>query len=322
YTSLYEDFTVYDVSDPTSITEAFTIEDYAFDNAGAYQMSGNYIFVDGGKIVVDPGTTYGAGDPDGAAVCSYPRAKKGAMNYDYDENRMEICNGNRWEPLHATCRSETLGTCATEGVMEWSEINGAYRWCNGTNWIKADFGLPGTVSIGDVCDDGTVYAGTSPDGGFAMYAARCDAGMAWNEGAFSCMGSATLLPWDDGVAGNDTATGLNDSREGRIITAQLVENDAHDANNTYSGKQHFSAAKHCYDHSEGGYSDWYLPAEDELNVLYTNRASISGINPTVHYYSSTEASATDARRQDFSTGTQNNVGKENAYFVRCVRRDG
>jgi len=35
-------------------------------------------------------------------------------------------------------------------------------------------------TVGDVCSDGTVYAGISPDGNRAMYVARCDLGMSWS----------------------------------------------------------------------------------------------------------------------------------------------
>lgn len=47
------------------------------------------------------------------------------------------------------------------------------------------------------------------------------------------------------------------------------------------------AARRCGDLVLGGYSDWYLPSIDELNLLYLNRVAIGGFAPNA-YWSSTE----------------------------------
>jgi hypothetical protein len=38
------------------------------------------------------------------------------------------------------------------------------------------------------------------------------------------------------------------------------------------------AARHCNDLSAHGKDDWYLPAQDELDVMYDNRVAIGGFN--------------------------------------------
>jgi hypothetical protein len=72
-----------------------------------------------------------------------------------------------------------------------------------------------------------------------------------------------------------------------------------------------------------GFSDWYLPARDELNQLYVNK----GTTPAGEgfaadsYWSSTEDSATLACRQNFNSGNQTYYIKTSIFRVRAVRRE-
>jgi hypothetical protein len=91
----------------------------------------------------------------------------------------------------------------------------------------------------------------------------------------------------------------------------------------------FAAAAHppahfCAELVAGGYDDWYLPAIDELNVLYTQRTLIGGFfsNP---YWSSTESTipawqSGHAMWRHFGTGTLAHGPKDTTVRVRCVRR--
>lgn len=121
----------------------------------------------------------------------------------------------------------------------------------------------------------------------------------------------------------------------------------------------YPCAHFCNDLVTGGFSDWYMPAKNELEVCYFNlkptttaNNTSSGINPNAvparasnytsgnpaqtsatdfkdtgaedfaadYYWSSTEFSATDARLQGFTNGTQSYYSKSNSYRVRAVRR--
>jgi hypothetical protein len=69
----------------------------------------------------------------------------------------------------------------------------------------------------------------------------------------------------------------------------------------------------------GGYTDWYLPSQDELNKLYLNKAAIGGFTNT-YYWSSTEYDDYIAWVQTFSDGTQATSSKiEFTFYVRAVR---
>ena len=119
------------------------------------------------------------------------------------------------------------------------------------------------------------------------------------------------------------------------------------------------AAQFCESLSINGYGDWYMPALNELEVLYynlkpgiipNNTASGSNANsvPTrlgsytsgtpaqtsvalfqtggaeafalQNYWTSTQFSATDGWIQSFDDGTQANAGKNNGLYVRAIRR--
>lgn len=119
------------------------------------------------------------------------------------------------------------------------------------------------------------------------------------------------------------------------------------------------AAQFCEGLTIGGYSDWYMPAKNELEVCYynlkpttANNSTSSGTNTNAvpsrgsnyttsvpaqtsatdfqtgnsqafaagFYWSSTEYSAATAWLQYFGNGAQGNSYKDNSRRVRAVRR--
>jgi len=122
----------------------------------------------------------------------------------------------------------------------------------------------------------------------------------------------------------------------------------------------YPAAQFCEGLTIGGFSDWYMPAQNELEVCYYNlkptttaNNTSSGINPNAvparasqytsgtpaqtsaaafitstgaeafdanFYWASTENSATSGKIQTFSTGRQYYASKTNYYRVRAIRR--
>ncbi|MGD0756768.1 MAG: DUF1566 domain-containing protein [Bacteroidales bacterium] len=78
------------------------------------------------------------------------------------------------------------------------------------------------------------------------------------------------------------------------------------------------AASLCRNLTLGGYSDWYLPSEDELNKLYLNKAVVGGF-ASYAYWSSTEGYILYAWYQVFGNGALSNASKDATYYVRAVR---
>ena len=184
-----------------------------------------------------------------------------------------------------------------------------------------------TPTIGQVCSDNSVYAGISPDGNRHMYVARCDVGMSWS--VSSCAGTRSLLHWNDGNT-NWTPPGTVDNSQGENNTAALIVTDS---NNVDTGVQEHEAAQACADYDDGnGNTDWYLPAREEMDVIYENLVDgspnddnpdpvISGFNITgAEYWTSTESNSQSGVMFRFNSGFFSSRNKDGTRFVRCARK--
>jgi len=80
------------------------------------------------------------------------------------------------------------------------------------------------------------------------------------------------------------------------------------------------AAQVCDALTEGGYSDWFLPSKNELNLMYTN-LKVFGVGDfaVYSYWSSSEYSADFAWTHSFTDGAQHGHFKNLTTWVRAVR---
>lgn len=173
---------------------------------------------------------------------------------------------------------------------------------------------------GDRCPDGTVLAATSK--GQSLYTTPCDQGQAL--GSSECIGTRAREPFNDGNATGAVFVGATSSEDGQSNTTTLAVSDA---NASANGSQPHRAAKACADLVFGGASDWYLPAIDELTVLYVNRLVIGQFELEGNFYkSSTETHGAseplNAARLRFMDGYVYPDGdsKPAAELFRCVRK--
>lgn len=85
------------------------------------------------------------------------------------------------------------------------------------------------------------------------------------------------------------------------------------------------AAHLCDTLALGGYTDWYLPAKDELNLMYVNlhTQGLGGfVSSYGNYWSSSESAGYEtghAWLQGFSAGNQDGFSKYYTGYVRAVR---
>ena len=151
---------------------------------------------------------------------------------------------------------------------------------------------------------------------------------------------------------------LNTSSTATVGTASTWDGAANTAAMIVEGAASHPAASFCRNLTIGSYTDWLLPAKDQLELLYrmlkpeaTGNSTSSGTNPSsdpagakytagsptqtaiaafkaggaeafatdTYYWTSTEYSSTNNWVQSFSSGDQNNITKSNVSRVRAVR---
>jgi hypothetical protein len=151
----------------------------------------------------------------------------------------------------------------------------------------------------------------------------------------------------DGTNQNYLVVSIADQSTSQVwsnITSTLIGSTAQstwdgDSNSTaIVGQAGFidGAALTCINYSIALVTDWYLPAIDELNLLYNNRfnvnrtlqaassaGSISGaqiIESTIVYWSSTEHTGNSAWGMVFGQGNTFTGNKATTYSVRAIRK--
>lgn len=179
-------------------------------------------------------------------------------------------------------------------------------------WSVATAGgdCTGSPAVGTICADGTIYAGLTPDGSVKMYTTRCDYGQTWN--GSNCTGTRLAQNWNNGTS-NWTTTGYTNGNTGKANSAGLFA--LADAGAPYA------AASACENLNENGKTDWYLPALNELHMLYVGKGAIKNFNTSGSvYWSATEHGNSTASYERFSDGFQYFDNKNNAFILRCIRR--
>jgi hypothetical protein len=202
-------------------------------------------------------------------------------------------------------------------------VAGEMNYYNGTAWITiapaandgAHFtmtagvpswtgGTPPPATIGELREGGVVFWVDPTDNTHGLVCAIEDQSLViqWYNGSLTTTGAT------------GTAIGTGSANTTAIIANQGATETAYAAGlaRAYSG---------------GGYDDWFLPSKDELNQMFTNKATINttasangGSNFSIyHYWSSTEYDNINAWRQFFFNGNQDGYDKINAIIVRAVR---
>ena len=226
-------------------------------------------------------------------------------------------NGGTWTTSGSIYSGQTLAVRLTSSSSGSTMLTATVTVASSsTNWTVTTGALDpctGTATgptIGQVCTDGSVYAGITPDGNVEMYAAPCDAGMTGSAG--SCTGTRFTDKWS---AGYSVTTGITSQATGKANTLALHNDDS-------NADAPYSAADQCYTLSGYlGHSDWYLPALAELNIMYQNQTAIGGFQTSAPYFSSSDAGTQTANQETFNNGTQAQQYKFFGQYVRCARHN-
>lgn len=227
--------------------------------------------------------------------------------------------------IAAPARAACTNPAYPEGKVFYNADQQTLQYCDGTNWIQMNApggtsGPTGCPTIGDTCSDNTIYLGQVT--GIDIYAADA--------------ATDTSKPWNNGNSTGYVTTGLvapinNTDGPGNTVTltehpggGACQDGDLCDSDSSVAGAQPHQAAQYCADLNADGYSDWYLPATDELNLFWNGGTPIAGVHTTFgnYYWSSKEAPTNpQAHIEDFSNGVKGTDYKYDNVFVRCVRRN-
>ncbi len=279
--------------------------------------SSNILLITGTDSGCSPVVSVSSGDSPEFRVCSDSSCSSVVQTWTATNTAVDM-NGNylQLRDTSSSSGSTTINVTASVGGVSntWSLSTASAGSCGAS------------PTIGATCSDGSVYAGQSPDGYVDMYIPRCDIGMSWDSS--NCTGTRSDLPWNNGNNSDYTTTGYTSGTDGDINTAGIITLDSDSGT---AGTQPHQAAQACADLNVHGHTDWYLPARDELDVVYENLQDgipnddnadpiISGF-ATDYYWSSSEYNGGNAYRERFSDGSQGNSYKYYTYAVRCARRD-
>ena len=270
------------------LTEETTTETGA-DEAQAMPLSVTIAGADNAAAVfvpvrTDAGATVSAYADNGAGTGAYAAV---AANYDFSGTNTTLWIKVVAEDASATLYYELTVTVTLSVGNSWHGGKVAYLLVSGDTLYKKD----GT----------TILYSYNENVQHGLIAATEDQGTGTVNWAVSNLNTpvGTLTTLGSGAANTD-----------KIIVQQNGE-----VLNNY-------AAGRARAYKGSGYTDWYLPSQDELNKLYENRVAIGGfvlsVNDGPYYWSSSE-STNGVYFQYFDSGNPGDYAKAGLFHVRAVR---
>lgn len=180
-------------------------------------------------------------------------------------------------------------------TVQISAPTGTASLANGYTYVTTAVGQPSSGGIIACLGGGTQNLITAPSNNSSS--------IEWG-GA----GDFTNTPsTDDGATNTTTIVAVVGNNGGTPYAAQLCDTYQVDS----QGNTPCQTGNACY-------SDWFLPATNQLTCLYDNQITIGGFNVT-NYWGSTELGPDSAFSIDFTSGSQQAESKNTTNNVRCVR---
>lgn len=185
--------------------------------------------------------------------------------------------------------------------------------CSGTSYSPGQTFTMGSANVTLYAKWSSIIGATGPAGGLIFYdKGIISDGWRYLEAAPSLWNGGSEDPELEWSSITNTLIGTTDTGigTGRTNTAAIISQGAT-----------AGAAYACVNYSGGGYSDWFLPSIDELNLIYTNLYlnGASGFADYNYYWSSSEYDAYDAWGENVTSGIQYSLGKLSTRYVRPIR---
>lgn len=194
------------------------------------------------------------------------------------------------------------------GDMIFNDDHDSFQGCTTRGWVA--FHDPASMppdcpNPGDTCSsDSTIYAGQV--GGVKIYTTAAD------QAAVAYYGTRSFVTGE--VSLTDGLTNTN-NLYAHIMAGDGTFNPPPDAAPNRSP----NATIICHDLVAHGYSDWYLPADQELQEMLSNSVAIGGFTEN-SYWSSTEHDLDNALNRWLPDAIDGISSKTFGSGVRCVRR--
>jgi hypothetical protein len=204
-------------------------------------------------------------------------------------------------PVMTTTQKNAIASPASGLIVYDTNLN-ALNFYNGTSWLSG-----GGTEIGALIGGGIVVAVFNDNGVNKALVA-------------SLTNLSTALPWTITAfqPGPAVPLGATSYSDGFTNTNNIISQTLLPASTSY-------AAGIARLFAGGGFSDWYLPANWELNMCYdaagiVNRilGSTNGFQATT-YQSSTERNPSGSWYLDFFAGSRSSQAKSSNSYVRAVR---
>lgn len=210
-----------------------------------------------------------------------PRGPAGVPQAGNDVGDMQYWDGSQWQIVPVIKPEASIKPTLTlcAGIPTW-----VLYYCPGTS----------PYTIGETGPAGGKVFYVTDAGAHGLEAAPIDqsVGATWG-----CYG--TSIP-----AANKTTVGAGVTNTAAIVSACSEGN---------------IAAKLADNYVFNGYSDWFLPSQAELDLLYQQRAVVGNLNQ-ISYWSSSQVDSSFAWSKYIATGNSfNNIQKTNQFSVRAIR---